>query len=346
MYTNELISKLATRQELRLSALTSLDGPQLPCLENTILPIKTGNIPVRLIMDHIHPIVFPKADVYHYPKGFMPLLSPRSKPRIASILDTIGAHYYDNYRHTNKVFKPFELEYWLTVLARTLKQADAVITISHKSAVSIQHFCDVRGIKAPPVFVTYLASKYHDIHAVDWGIKQDYVIHFVSELPHKRTGWLLDVWKRMELEGKDLPELWLVGRLDASLKSMAETCNAIKFLPYLDDEKLQLTIRSARALIYPSEIEGFGLPALEAYQLGTPAMYVADTSVDEIMRVGDVNVPGRFHLDYDDFCRAFDEVLSVPNDSVVHIQKEMFNKFSWDKTADQTLTVYNEVMSL
>lgn len=346
VYTNELITKLVKQNQLEISALTSLDGPRIPGIENIILPIKTGSIPVRLLMDHIHPLVLPKADIYHYPKGFMPFYSPKGAPRIASILDTIGVHYYDNYRGKNKIYKPFELEYWLAILTRTLKQADAVITISHKSAKSIQHYCDVRGIKAPPVFVTYLASKYHDIHAVDGSIKQDYVIHFVSELPHKRTGWLLDVWGFAQKNGKNLPELRLVGKLGQSLQLMAETTKGVVVLPHLDDDQLKQAIIGARALIYPSEIEGFGLPALEAYQLGTPAMYVADTSVDEIMRVDGVNVPGRFYLDYDDFWRALDEVLSASVEEVNLIQKEMNKKFSWDKTAEQTLSVYNKVMQL
>ncbi len=329
---------------MAISSLTSLDGPRIPGVENMTLPIKTGSIPVRLLMDHLHPFVLPKAEIYHYPKGFMPFYSPKGALRIASILDTIGAHYYDNYRDRNKVFKPFELEYWLAILTRTLQQADAVITISHKSAASIQRYCDLHGIKAPPVFLTYLASKYHDIHPVDWSIKQDYVIHFASELPHKRTGWLLEVWSRMEGEGRDLPELLLVGVLSTSLNQLVETIKGVRVLAPLDEEGLKQLVMAARALIYPSEIEGFGLPALEAYQLGTPALYVADTSVDEILRVDGVNVPGRFYLDYDDFCRALDEVLSVAVTDIELIQKEMYRKYSWDKTAEQTLAIYKEVL--
>ena len=346
VYTNELITMLVKQNKLEISALTSLDGPRISGIENIVLPIKTGSIPARLLIDHIHPLALPKADIYHYPKGFMPFYSPKSAPRIASILDTIGVHYYDNYRGKNIIFKPFELEYWLAILSRTLKQADAVITISHKSAESLRHYCDVRGIKAPPVFVTHLASKFHDIHSVAGSIKQDYVIHFASELPHKRTGWLLDVWNFAQKSGKTLPELRLVGKLGQSLQLMAETSKGVVVLPHLDDDQLKQAIIGARALIYPSEIEGFGLPALEAYQLGTPAMYVAETSVDEIMKVDGENVPGRFSLDYDDFWRAFDDIMNVSVEELSRIQKEMCLSFSWSKTAEQTFAVYKQVLSL
>lgn len=344
VYTSELISRLAGRNQLEVCALTSLDGPRIPGVEHVTLPVRTGSIPVRLLLDHIHPLVLPRADIYHYPKGFMPFYSPKGAPRIASILDTIGVHYYDNYRGRNRVFKPFELEYWLAVLARTLKQADAVITISHTSAASIRRFCEGRGIKPPPLFVTYLASKYHDVPPLDWGAKRDYVVHFASELPHKRTAWLLETWRRMQDQGKRLPELVLVGALSAPLAGLAGSVTNMKVLAHLGDEELKQLIAAARALIYPSEIEGFGLPALEACQLGTPAMYVADTSVDEIMRVDGAALSGRFCLEYDDFCRALDAVLSVSVEEVARVQIEMHRKFSWDRTAEQTLEVYDKVL--
>jgi glycosyltransferase involved in cell wall biosynthesis len=346
VYTNELITTLVQQKQLSISALTSLDGPRISGVENRILPIKTGSIPPRMIVDHLHPFALPMADIYHYPKGFMPFFSPKGTPRIASILDTIGVHYYEQYNHNNPVFKPFELEYWLAILTRTLKQADAVITISHTSAKSIRHYCDTRAIKPPPIFVTHLASKYHDIPvtAVN-AAKQDYVIHFASDLPHKKTGWLLDTWNMAQMKGRILPELRLVGKLGQQLQAKADTTKGVITLPHLDDEQLKLAVIGARLLIYPSEIEGFGLPALEAYQLGTPAMFVAETSVDEIMKIDGTSVPGRFYLDFDDFWRSFDSIMNITAVELACIQKAMYSNFSWDKTADATRAVYDQVVS-
>jgi glycosyltransferase involved in cell wall biosynthesis len=348
VYTNELITSLAKHNHIEIITLTSLDGPRIPGLENVILPVRTGSIPMRLAIDHIHPLMMPKADLYHYPKGLMPFISLTKAPQIASVLDTIVVHYYDNYRGKNNIFKPFELEYWLAILTRTLKQADVVITISHKSAEFIQHYCDRRGIKAPLVYVTHLASKYQ---GVPMGIfpepKQNYALHFASELPHKRTGWLLKNWGRMEgmENGKELPELWLVGSLNQEQKQLAECIKRLKVFPYLTDERLKEVIKGARALIYPSEIEGFGLPALEAYQLGTPVIYVAGTSVEEILEIQGTSAPGRFELHIDDLSRALDEVLRIPYESLKRIQLELLSNFSWSKTAEQTLSAYKNIIA-
>ncbi len=170
--------------------------------------------------------------------------------------------------------------------------------------------------------------------------KQNYAIHFASELPHKRTGWLLGNWARMEGMRKELPELWLVGKLSREQNQLAACIKKLKIFPHLADEQLKDMIKGARALVYPSEIEGFGLPALEAYQLGTPVIYVAGTSVEEILQIRGTCAPGRFELHIDDLIRALDEVLSIPYENLNHIQLELLTKFSWSKTAEQTLAAY------
>jgi glycosyltransferase involved in cell wall biosynthesis len=347
VYTSGLMNALVKQNSLEMIAVTSLDGPQIIGVENFILPVRTGSIPKRLVIDQIHPLMMPKAELYHYPKGFMPFFSRKRAPEIASVLDTIVVHYNDNYRGKNSIFKPFELDYWIASLNRTLRQADGVITISHKSAELILDYCDRRGIKPPPVFVTYLASKYHDdLPENVFKSNENYVMHFASELPHKRTDWLLETWRRMELDGIDLPHLLLIGSLSRTQRQVAESIRGLKVLPYLNDEQLKDKIVGARALIYPSEIEGFGLPALEAYQLGTPAMYVAKTSVDEIMKVNRIYVPGCFHFDYDDFKRALFEILDVSTEAISMIQKKMYEMYNWENTAKQTLSAYNRILKI
>lgn len=50
----------------------------------------------------------------------------------------------------------------------------------------------------------------------------------------------------------------------------------IKHAGYVDDARLRALLTGARALVYPSRYEGFGLPPLEAWACGTPAI-VGDT---------------------------------------------------------------------
>jgi glycosyltransferase involved in cell wall biosynthesis len=51
---------------------------------------------------------------------------------------------------------------------------------------------------------------------------------------------------------------------------------SIKHAGYVDDARLRTLLTGAAALVYPSRYEGFGLPPLEAWACGTPAI-VGDT---------------------------------------------------------------------
>ena len=57
-------------------------------------------------------------------------------------------------------------------------------------------------------------------------------------------------------------------------------------LQYLPRETLFRLIRSARAVLFPSLYEGFGLPALEAIQLGTPVISSNTSSLPEVVGKG------------------------------------------------------------
>jgi glycosyltransferase involved in cell wall biosynthesis len=56
----------------------------------------------------------------------------------------------------------------------------------------------------------------------------------------------------------------------------------VKQLTYVSFEFLLALIRGARALLFPSLYEGFGLPVLEAMMLGTPVMTSNVASLPEI----------------------------------------------------------------
>lgn len=56
----------------------------------------------------------------------------------------------------------------------------------------------------------------------------------------------------------------------------------VRRIPYLPAEQLVLLLRGARALLFPSVFEGFGLPVLEAMTVGTPVMTSDGSSLPEV----------------------------------------------------------------
>ncbi|MEO7921075.1 MAG: glycosyltransferase family 1 protein [Thermoanaerobaculia bacterium] len=71
---------------------------------------------------------------------------------------------------------------------------------------------------------------------------------------------------RLVLSGADATGRNAIGALIQSLG----VGSAVTLLPYLADADLVAVLQGSRALVFPSLYEGFGLPVLEAFQLGTP----------------------------------------------------------------------------
>jgi glycosyltransferase involved in cell wall biosynthesis len=75
----------------------------------------------------------------------------------------------------------------------------------------------------------------------------------------------------------------------------------VRRLSYVSREHLVTLMRGARALLFPSLYEGFGLPLLEAMSLGTPVMTSKVASLPEVAGDAAILVDP---LDTDDIARA------------------------------------------
>ena len=98
----------------------------------------------------------------------------------------------------------------------------------------------------------------------------------------------------------------------------------------------------ARALVFPSEYEGFGLPPFEALCLGTPAVYARRAATAEILR----GVPGGYDAtDERSFREAFDQALRWSDKDLRHLQSRLRERYSRETVGQQTLEVYRSLTS-
>ncbi len=147
---------------------------------------------------------------------------------------------------------------------------------------------------------------------------------------------------KAEAEGRRLPRLELIGNVSREVSAAVAATSTITLRPFLDDSLLQETYRSSRALILSSEIEGFGLPALEAYYLGSPVCFVNGTSVSEIL--GSAASKGGFDLGADDsFFHALDEVLEMEPEEVRKRGLALRETFTSRSVAESILSVFERI---
>jgi glycosyltransferase involved in cell wall biosynthesis len=113
----------------------------------------------------------------------------------------------------------------------------------------------------------------------------------------------------------------------------------VKKLGFVDDEDLVTLYNAATVFVMPSHYEGFGLPIIEAMQSGCPVITTKNGSLPEV--AGDAAV----YIDGDSVDEIAKKIQDVCGDK--KLQKELSvkgleraNQFSWKKTAEQTMKVY------
>jgi glycosyltransferase involved in cell wall biosynthesis len=291
------LSGLSRQKGFLIETIVSTTSQQAPAGvgETLELPWGTRRKLMRLLTDHIHPLLSPgggKPDVFYFPKGFLPLLNFFCQPSVVTIHDTILQYGQDHYP---KWRSRWEYKYWARMLKHTLKRADRILTVSKSSEKQIREFMVRHGIREKEITITYESCAYEAIPQPVDPAKENYVIHLASSEPHKRTAHLVRWWHEAESQGRELPMLHLIGTVPSEVSPLLASSRSMMHRPFLEESALQSAYQSARALILPSEIEGFGLPALEAYYLGTPVCFVQGTSVEEILGV--TTRDGGFSLD-------------------------------------------------
>jgi glycosyltransferase involved in cell wall biosynthesis len=106
-----------------------------------------------------------------------------------------------------------------------------------------------------------------------------------------------------------------------------------------DDALLGKYYRTARAFIYPSLYEGFGIPPLEAMAHNCPVISSNTSSMPEVIgHAGEYFCPS----DKEDMRRAIESVVYSDSRvrSLIALGSQRLSNFSWTKCAQETLSIY------
>lgn len=117
----------------------------------------------------------------------------------------------------------------------------------------------------------------------------------------------------------------------------------IIFTGYIDDSMLPSLFKKAKIFLFPSLYEGFGLPVLEAMAYGTPVISAKNSSLPEVCQDCAVYVQAD---DVKGISEAILYLLQQPGlrESLKQKGLDHSQKFSWKKTALETLETYNSMV--
>lgn len=181
-----------------------------------------------------------------------------------------------------------------------------------------------------------------------FGIKGDYMIHIGTLSPRKNLEFLIKVYAQV-LKKNPKIKLVITGKKGWYYQNLFDITNKlglekkIIFTGYIEDSEKSALYSGAKVFLFPSLYEGFGLPPLEAMSCGTPVVSSNVTSIPEV-----IDEAGILLSPYDKkaWIQAINKLLSDNNFRKKMVEKSLLRSkyFSWQKTAKQTIEVYNKIL--
>jgi glycosyltransferase involved in cell wall biosynthesis len=165
---------------------------------------------------------------------------------------------------------------------------------------------------------------------------KNYLLSLGTISPRKNTKRLLEAWRQVQRDvGKDY---WLVmvGEKGPAQGTMdLKVPDRVLFTGYVKDENLPPLYSGAKAFLYPSLYEGFGLPPLESMASGTPPIVGDRTSLPEVVEDGGLFVNP---LKVESIAEGILKI--VRNETLSRRLREKglqrAKQFAWEKTARET----------
>ena len=290
----------------------------------------------------------PKPDVFFSPSHYSPRFSP--VPTVMSVMDL-------SYIHFPELFAKHDLYQLREWTKYSVKKARKVFTISESSKNDIIKYYRK---KPEDVVVTYLGIKQNVFPAglhgkamsqevkiedlqIKFGLPKKYVLFVGTIQPRKNISRLIDAFAAVGKKHKDVSLVivgkkgWLYGPILAEPKKM-NIEEKVHFLDFVNNEELAVLYKHAICYCLPSLYEGFGLPVLEAMQHGCP---VITSNVSSLPEAGGDACLYVNPESATDIALKIVELIEKPQLRKKLIQKgyQHIKKFSWEKTAKQTLDV-------
>jgi glycosyltransferase involved in cell wall biosynthesis len=182
------------------------------------------------------------------------------------------------------------------------------------------------------------------------GIDAPYVLFVGNIEPNKNLSLLVQAFFAAKLNAELPHKLIIAGkrrhkarRLDRLIRDL-DCADHILFPGYVDDADLPALYAGADAFLYPSHMEGFGIPPLEAMLCGTPTITSQDAAVVE------VTGPGAMHVaagDLPGWREALEQVLTDRAFAKKQTDRgrRVAEQYSWAETGRQTMAVIREAFA-
>ena len=211
-----------------------------------------------------------------------------------------------------------------------------------------QAVLELTGIPESKIIVTPEAAETTITNVQEYSLPFKRFIMYVGQQPdYKNVRRLGDAHQKLLKKYPDLG-LVLVGKLADDTKANkayfeSKEYENIHFTGFLPNEHRDWLMQHCAAYVFPSMMEGFGLPGLEAMAAGAPVVSSNATCLPEVY--GDA---AEYFNPYsvDDMAATIEQVISDKNlqKKLITAGSKQVKKYSWKRMAEQTHQVYLDAL--
>ncbi|MFC1757090.1 glycosyltransferase family 4 protein [Patescibacteria group bacterium] len=275
----------------------------------------------------------PKSDIYIFNTPIMPFFL---KPRKSIVIALDYAYKYFEPRDMKESFRNFVL---FKMNKFALGRASKIVAISEfTKKETIKLF----GIKKEKIEVIYPGfNNICSISETAINLPKKFFL-YVGVLKERKN--LLNVVKGFNEFKKNKQtdhKLVIVGKKDGwyyekiiGFIKRENLENEIMFLGFISDSELSFVYKKSTVLVFPSLVEGFGFPVLEAMACGLPVITSREGSLAEVAGEASLLIDPR---DYKEISKALQKIapLTILSDKLKRAGISRSKQFSWQRNSSQ-----------
>jgi len=277
-------------------------------------------------------------DIFHptyYDPYFLEYIG--NKPFVLTVHDMIHekfAHLFTN----DLTAKPTIENKKKTILA-----AAHIIAVSENTKKDIIEYY---GIEASKISIVYHSSSLIKNTKTTLQLPSQYILYIGTRYLYKNFTTFIRAIKNILIE-KSIKLLCVGATFNDEENALLEELGIIEYCVqlFVDDNELYQVYANALFFVFPSLYEGFGIPILEAFDAGCPALISNTSCFPEI--AGDAAV---YFNPYDaaDIESAVRRLIENGEErkGLITNGKERIKAFSWKNSAKQTVEVYKKVLNV
>ena len=305
-------------------------------------------LPLKLVTQKVKP------DVFFSPSHYAPRFSP--VPTIVSLMDLW------HHRHPEQFAKKdlYQLTAWEKYSVKKAKHIITISEFSKKEIMDIYKLPENKVTVAYPGFTEFrikpacrqgrnLESRTKEIKN-KYNILGDYFLYLGTLQPKKNIEGLIKAFDQVVDRSTITQPLspvilviagkkgWQYEEIFALVKELKLESKVI-FTGFISEDDKPYLIAGAKAFVFPSFYEGFGIPVLESMSLGVP---VVAANVGSLPEVGGEAAIYADPNQVGSIAGAMKEVLELnqgEKNEIINFGYKQAGKFSWEKCAGRILTV-------